>query len=185
MYGKGEHSATFQLRVFIMLLRTENLVRAFLSNVIEGGFTPFRPTGTQQNAPLALTYQPEHKIQVGRYNFATERLELSPAVRGVVALRGFNAGKMADVLCSLKFDIEGINGINAITVADNKIVSDCYAPLDAVYQAAATLVREAVKAEKSDPVPVPEQFRDKKGVVRTRDRKPTRPAALVAPYGKQ
>lgn len=180
MYGKGEHSATFQLRVFIMLLRTENLVRAFLSDVIEGGFAPFRPTGTQQNAPLALTYQPEHKIQVGRYNFATERLELSPAVRSMVALRGFNAGKLADVLCSLKFDIEGITGINAITVADNKIISDCYAPLDAVYQAAATLVRSAIEAETiSKGVDfsrdVPEQFRDKKGVVRTRDRKTSKP----------
>ena len=168
-----------------MLLRTENLVRAFLSDVIEVGFVPFRPTGAQPNAPLALAYPPERKIVVGRYNFATERLELSPAVRSQVALRGFNAGKMAEVLCSLKFDIDGIKGINAVTVADNKIVSECYAPLDAVYQAAATLVREAVKAEQADPVPIPEQFRDKKGVVRTRDRKPTRPAALAAPYGKK
>ena len=160
-----------------MLLRTENLVRAFLSDVIEGGFLPFRPTGKQPNAPLALSFPPERKIQVGRYNFATERLELSPAVRSQVALRGFNAGKMAEMLCSLKFDIEGITGINAITVADNKIVSECYAPLDAVYQAAATLVREAVKAEQADPVAVPEQFRDKKGVVRTRDSKQRKRAA--------
>ena len=160
-----------------MLLRTENLVRAFLSDVIEVGFVPFRPTGKQPNAPLALGYPPERKIVVGRYNFATERLELSPAVRSQVALRGFNAGKMAEVLCSLKFDIEGITGINAITVADNKIVSECYAPLDAVYQAAATLVREAVKAEQADPVAVPEQFRDKKGVVRIRDSKQRKRAA--------
>ena len=160
-----------------MLLRTENLVRAFLSDIIEGGFLPFRPTGKQPNAPLALSFPPERKLVVGRYNFATERLELSPAVRSQVALRGFNAGKMAEMLCSLKFDIEGITGINAITVADNKIVSECYAPLDAVYQAAATLVREAVKAEQADPVAVPEQFRDKKGVVRTRDSKQRKRAA--------
>ena len=170
-----------------MLLRTENLVRAFLSDVIEGGFLPFHPTGKQPNAPLALSFPPERKLVVGRYNFATERLELSPAVRSQVALRGFNAGKLADVLCSLKYDIEGITGINAITVADDKIVSECYAPLDAVYQAAGALVREAVKAEASTEThaPFPEQFRDKKGVVRTRDRKPTRPAALAAPYGKR
>ena len=160
-----------------MLLRTENIVRAFLSDVIEGGYLPFRPTGKQPNAPMALAHPPERKIGVGRYNFATERLELSPAVRSQVALRGFNAGKMADVLCSLKFDIDGIKGINAVTVADNKIVSECYAPLDAVYQAAATLVREAVKAEQADPVPIPEQFRDKKGVVRTRDSKQRKRAA--------
>ena len=81
-----------------MLLRTENLVRAFLSDVIEGGFLPFRPTGKQPNAPLALSFPPERKIQVGRYNFATERLELSPAVRSQVALRGFNTNKMADTI---------------------------------------------------------------------------------------
>ena len=160
-----------------MLFRTENLVRAFLSDVIAGGFLSFRPTGKQANAPLALSLPPERKVQVGRYNFATERLELSPAVRSQVALRGFNASKMAEVLCSLKFDMEGITGINAITVADNKIVSDCYAPLGAVYQAAATMVREAIQAEKSDPVPAPEQFRDKKGVVRTRDSKQRKRAA--------
>ena len=154
-----------------MLLRTENLVRAFLSDVIEGGFLPFRPTGKQPNAPLALSFPPERKLVVGRYNFATERLELSPAVRSQVALRGFKASKMAKVLCSLRFDMEGITDINAIIVADNKIVSDCYAPLDAVYQAAATLVREAIQKEKSEPIPAPEQFRDKKGVSRTRDSK--------------
>ena len=162
-----------------MFLRTENLVRAFLADVIEGGFMPFRPTGKQSNAPLALSFPPERKVVVGRYNFATERLELSPAVRSQVALRGFNAGKLADVLCSLKYDVKGVTDINAITVADNKIVSECYAPLDAVYQAAGVLVREAIAAEANTEthVPIPEQFRDKKGVVRTRVSKQSKHAA--------
>ena len=162
-----------------MFLKTENLVRAFLSDVIEGGFIPFRPTGKQQNAPLAATFPPERKVVVGRYNFATERLELSPAVRSQVALCGFKADKLAKVLCSLKYDIEGITDINAITVADNKLVSECYAPLDAVYQAAGALVREALAAaaDTETHIPFPEQFRDKKGVVRTRDSKQRKRAA--------
>lgn len=123
----------------------EHAVRAILVDSVAGGFKRYAPADAEKNVPLMIANGPERLVPVGFFNHGLGHLQpLSAMQVSAGVLAGVNIREFHKALLRLSYAcLDGSCGVLVWT--DDKYLTQAYAPLSAVYEAAHIALDKAFK----------------------------------------